>query len=282
MNQLEETDYNLELTLLGGQSFTWDKKENFYIGTYKETLIVIEKKDTQIFWQTYPEKDNLELLSDYLNIKNEVNTEFISKDEHIMNAVNSNPGLRILRQDYETTLLNFILSSHKSVKGVRKLVKDISNKYGKQLVSPQGVAFSFPSAEIIANLSEKELRDIGAGFRAPYLKAAAAKLVKDRDSMNLENMKTIEVKKYLTSFVGIGDKIADCILVFGLGRYNITPLDIWAKRVLVSFYKLDPRMSYQEMSNWYSSYFGKETAIAGQFLFEYIRNQPIEKQTLIS
>lgn len=276
MNRLDLQNYNLELTLIGGQSFTWDKVENKYIGTYKDNLIIIEPKDNHIYWEILPNND-INILIDYLNINLDYESivNIIKKDEFIINAIEQNNGIRILKQDFQTVLMNFILSSHKSVKGVRKLVKDISKKYGKKLESIYGTFYSFPSAEVISKLTEKELREIGAGFRAPYLKEAAEKLVNDKDFIrNIEPKTTDEVKQYLLSFKGIGEKIADCILVFGLNRFDVTPLDIWGKRVLVQFYNLNPKLKYSEMSEWYSNYFGENTAIAGQFLFEYIRNLP--------
>ncbi len=277
MNKLDIANYNLELTLLGGQSFSWEKIEDTYLGTFLDNLIILFLENNELLWQTYPKKDNLNLVRNYLNIdfKYEDALQSIQKDDYIKAAVKDSNGVRILKQDFETVLLNFILSSHKSVKGVRKLVKDISKKYGKPFETEFGKVFSFPSAEVIAILSEKDLRDIGAGFRAPYLKLAAEKLVRDRNLIKELKVKTTgEIKDYLISFKGIGDKIADCILVFGLNRMDITPLDVWGKRILTDFYNLDSKLSYQQMSTWYSDYFGKHTAIAGQILFEYIRNLP--------
>ncbi|MFS8130645.1 MAG: DNA-3-methyladenine glycosylase family protein [Candidatus Dojkabacteria bacterium] len=277
MNSMDLQNYNLEQTLLGGQSFTWEKTDENYIGTYKNSQIVLNYKNNILKWQTFPKEDDLELITSYLNIDSvyESIIKEILKDEHIINAVKSNSGVRILNQDFETVLMNFILSSHKSVKGVRKLVKDISKEYGVQIKSVYGISYSFPTAKVISNLTEKDLRDIGAGFRAPYLKAASEKLVKDKLFIeNLYNLTTEEVKEYLMSFKGIGEKIADCILVFGLKKTDITPLDIWGKRVLTDFYNIDQKTSYKAMSKWYSEYFGKNTAIAGQMLFEYIRKLP--------
>ncbi|MEO6728599.1 MAG: DNA glycosylase [Candidatus Dojkabacteria bacterium] len=281
MNKLDIENYNLELTLLGGQSFTWNKVNEIYLGTHRDCAIAIKEENNSILWQTYPVNNNNELIEEYLNIYFDYNASLkeILKDKHIIAASKQNNGVRLLNQDFETVLMNFILSSHKSVKGVRKLVKDISKKYGNSIKSEYGESYTFPSAKAIALLSENDLRDIGAGFRAPYLKAAAEKLVTDKKLIkDLGNKTTSELKEYLTSFKGIGNKIADCILVFGLGRLDITPLDIWAKRVLIEFYALSPKLNYLEMSTWYTNYFGKNTAIAGQILFEYIRNLPKPKQ----
>lgn len=281
MNRLDITNYNLEATLLGGQSFTWEKTKDVYLGTHRKNAIALKQENSQIFWQTYPENNNEELVKDYLNLNLNYDDviNLILKDDYIKSAVSTNTGVRILNQDFETVLMNFILSSHKSVKGVRKLVRDISKKYGKLICTEYGDIYSFPSPDVISKLSEKELREIGAGFRAPYLKAASEKLVKEKQHIEgLLSKGTRDLKEYLITFKGIGDKIADCILVFGLRRLDVTPLDIWGKRVLIEFYNVDPKLDYLSMSKWYTKYFGEHTAIAGQILFEYIRNLPKDKK----
>jgi N-glycosylase/DNA lyase len=81
-----------------------------------------------------------------------------------------------------------------------------------------------------------------------------------------------DARQFLLSFNGIGNKIADCILIFSLGFYEITPIDIWAQRILTEYYNLDEGLKYEKMRNYFSQYFKENTAWAGQFLFEYIRN----------
>ncbi|MEP7104182.1 MAG: DNA glycosylase [Candidatus Dojkabacteria bacterium] len=279
MNKLELQNYNLQLTLLGGQSFSWTLENGYYIGTLKDSVIVLKPEGKDILWQSYPKKNDRQIVEDYLNISPtyDQNIKAISKDKFIKDAIEKYSGLRILKQDYGTVLLNFILTSHKSIKAVRKLVKDLSRKYGQEIKSDYGVHYLFPRAEIIAKLSEKELKDIGAGFRAKYLKSAAEKILNDKDNVNLKKMSLKEAKEYLINFNGIGDKISDCVLVFGLGFQEVTPLDIWAKRVLTDFYNVNPKSSYYEMQEWFFGYFEGNVALAGQFLFEYIRNLPKHK-----
>src|SRR5690606_5838989 len=104
-----------------------------------------------------------------------------------------------------------------------------------------------------------------------YFKTALKRLINDKD-LNLELKSEEETRNYLTSFQGIGEKIADCIMAFSLEFKNVTALDVWGKRVLTEFYNIDPKLKYSEMRNWYQNYFGDNTALAGQYLFEYIRN----------
>ncbi len=84
-------------------------------------------------------------------------------------------------------------------------------------------------------------------------------------------MSETDARKTLLGINGVGEKIADCVLVFGLGFDNVTPLDVWSKRVFTRFYKLNPKMKYEDMRFWASNYFEGYAGWAGQFLYEYIR-----------
>jgi N-glycosylase/DNA lyase len=278
MNKLELHNYNLPATLLGGQAFNWNIVENSYYGFTQSHIIKIIPKEGYILWQTYPNKDDINMIISYMNldIKYEDKLEIIkTKDSHISNAIEKYNGLRILNQPFEQTLLSFILSSHKSVKGVRKAVKDFTNAYGRDdLVD--GIKFNlFPKVEDIQHLSEEDYRKIGFGFRSRYFKEAVNKLLYlESDTLQELKLNEYNARNYLITYTGIGEKIADCIMTFSMEFSTITPLDVWGKRVLTDLYNIDPTLKYSQMREWYKNYFGEHTAIAGQYLFEYIRNAP--------
>ncbi len=144
--------------------------------------------------------------------------------------------------------------------------------YGATIHTPYGDFKTFPTAEALSTASEEDLRKLGCGFRARYLLLAAQKLASERDVYK-KFLKRQEWEEYLIQFVGVGEKIRDCVLVFGLGFKDITPLDIWGKRVLVQYYGVDPKLSYNEMRIKFTEMFGEGTAIIGQYLFEYIRDE---------
>lgn len=272
MNFMKIENYNLEITLLGGQAFNWDFINDSYYGFFKDRIVQIKPELNGFYWQTYPKKNDIEFLNHYLNLK----TNYLAKlkklggkDKYIKSAVQRYPGLRILNQEFEQTLLSFILSSNKSVKGVRKAVRNLTQAYGEE-ISVNNISFHlFPSVKELLKLQESDFRKLGFGFRAKYFKEALNRLSEDGA---LKFRDEDAVRKYLISFIGIGDKVADCIMVFSLGFQNVTPLDVWGKKVLTDFYKVNPKLSYSEMRKWYQNYFGENTALAGQFLFEYIRS----------
>ncbi len=271
MNLLDIPDKNLKTTLLGGQAFNWDLIGDSFYGFFKDFVIKISIIDGKYYWQTFPEPNRLDLIEEYFDL----NTDYfglkslINKDVHIVNALNHVQDVRILNQDFEQTLLSFILTSHKNIKAVRKLVRDLSKYFGNS-IKVDGITFyTFPSAVKISNSSEQKLRELGAGFRSRYLLEASLKLTSELPKF--QDLSENEIRAFLTSFKGVGDKIADCVMVFSLKQRGVTPLDIWAKRVLVDLYGVDSKMNYERMRGWYKDYFGDYTAFAGQYLFEYYR-----------
>lgn len=274
MNYLELPNYNLNKTLLGGQAFNWDYINGSYYGFTVDKLIKITPYKNGILWQTYPDKNNYKYISNLLNIDIdfELIIQSIQKDENIKRAIQYVENVRILKQDFDQTLMSFILTSHKSIKAVRKIVRDLSKTYGIAIEVDNMIFYTFPSPNVIANLTEDQLRSLGVGFRAKYLLRAAKAINNGTIGPWLGDYTEEEARNKLLELNGVGDKIADCILTFALGFYTVTPIDIWALRVLHDLYNVDPKSNYKTLRKWYTDYFNQHTAWAGQFLFEYLRD----------
>jgi N-glycosylase/DNA lyase len=274
MNFQEVNNYNLKITLLGGQAFNWDFIEGNYYGFFNNKLVQIKWGENGFFWQTYPKKDDFEFLNKYLNLDSsyEIKIENLKKKDLIINkAISRFDGLHVLNQDFEQTLLSFILSSNKSVKGVRRAVRNLSEKYGESIDINNLKFYLFPTINRLSELSENDFKSLGFGYRAKYFVNAVDKL---KTNFALPEDE-IETRTFLTSFIGIGDKVADCIMAFSLGFNNVTPLDVWGMRVLKDYYRVDSKLSYKSMREWYQDYFQENTSLAGQFLFEDIRSAKI-------
>ena len=279
MNKLLLPDYDLNMTLLSGQSFSWDFEDDFYWGFTKDKGIKL-KMDVEtchgksLLWQTYPEKDNIDFLKTYLRLK--VNypkiIKKIQKDNYIKSAIKKYPDLRLLKQDFEETLLSFLVSANNNIKSIRKIIRSMNRKFGKTVNIDGRKIFLFPKTEVIAEAKLEDLLECKLGFRAKYLKGAAKYLIENGLSKKIGQMSETQARSTLLGIKGVGEKIADCVLVFGLGFDNVTPLDVWGKRAFTKFYKLNPKMKYDKMRNWISNYFEGYAGWAGQFLYEYVRS----------
>jgi N-glycosylase/DNA lyase len=274
MNKIKINQFNLRDTLLGGQSFSWDQIGDYFYGFTQNELIKLKQDQNSIYWQTYPEKDNFDLVKNYLRIDFDYENMLtrIKKDEHINKAIKAYPDLRILKQNFDQTLLSFIMSPVKNINSIRKSIRLLNQKFGK-VIKVDGTEFHlFPSTKTLSEAPLNILLETKIGFRAKNLRASAKKLIEFSASNNLKDLNSDAAHKTLKSFPGVGDKVADCVMIFSLGFDNITPLDVWGKRVLIDFYKLNPKMKYAEMKAWLGEYFQGYAGWAGQFLFEYIRN----------
>ena len=279
MNKLYLSHYDLNMTLLGGQSFAWDFEDGCYFGFTRNKAIKL-KMDVEtchskslLYWQTYPEKDDFNFLKKYLRLDVDYPTimKKIQKDNHIKSAIKTYPNLRLLKQDFEETLLSFLVSANNNIRSIRKIIRSMNRKFGKSLNVDGKKIFLFPKAEVIAEAKLEDLLDCKLGFRAKYLTGAAKYVLKNDLSKKIEKMSETNARNTLLKINGVGEKIADCVLVFGLGFDNVTPLDVWGKRAFIRFYKLNPKMKYDDMRDWISDYFEGYSAWAGQFLYEYIR-----------
>ena len=148
----------------------------------------------------------------------------------------------------------------------------MNRKFGKAIKINGRKIFLFPKTEVIADAKLEDLLECKLGFRAKYLKGAAKHLIEKDFPKKIGKMAETDARNSLLEINGVGEKIADCVLVFGLGFDNVTPLDVWEKRAFTKFYKLNPKMKYEEMQMWAGNYFEGYAGWAGQFLYEYVRN----------
>ena len=274
MNKINLPDYNLEMTLLGGQAFNFDFDGEYFWGFTRNKVIQLKNGNGNLQWQTYPENGDINFLKKYLRLGIDYKNilKKIQKDKYIKSAVKKYPDIRLLNQDFEQTFLSFILSTNNNIKSIRRLIRSLCEKYGERVQVNGRKIFLFPEAERIADAKLEDLLECKLGFRAKYLKSATKYIIQTNLTKKIKSMKEDEARTALTGIKGIGEKIADCVLVFSLGFDNVTPLDIWAKRALVKFYKLNPKMKYKDMRRWTAHYFEGYAGWAGQYLYEYIRN----------
>lgn len=258
-------DLDLEQTLDCGQSFRWKKQND---GSFKgvaynksvsmnmqgDTLYIdnATEEDFEKIWKNY-----LDLDLDYGKIRKD-----ISKIHPVLkDAAKYAPGIRILQQEPYEALCTFIISQNNNIKRIKGIVERLCESFGEQL--PDG-EYTFPKAEVIAQLTEEDLSPLRAGFRNKYIIDGAKKVASGE--VNLEICKTLpyeEARAELMKIKGVGVKVADCTLLFGMHRIEAFPVDVWMRRAME---KLFPDMTAED--------FGKYAGIAQQYIFHYSRMNP--------
>ncbi len=270
-------DFNLDNIFECGQCFRWKKEiDGSYIGVVGSralkimqndnvvTLFDTTKADFDSFWFNY-----FDFNTDYSRIK-----LTLSNDPILKNATEFGKGIRILNQDLWECVVSFIISQSNNIARIKKIINSLCELYGDEISYMGNTYYSFPTPEKINSLGIEELSEIKAGFRDKYINSAAQFFC---DSFNTEYFKDLDyqdAKKELMKINGIGNKVADCILLFSLAKRNSFPVDVWIKRVIEHFY-FDEAQSIETIQQFSNNKFGELGGYAQQYLFYYARELKI-------
>ncbi len=207
----------------------------------------------------------------------------ISKDPLVSFLVKRYSGLRLIRQEPEQCIFSFVCATNTNIPMIRRMLFNLTKKLG-QAVDVDGMTFfAFPSALKISKCSASDLRSCGLGYRVKAVKAVANHIV--NGSLDFDQLKKSsyeEAKRHLLEVYGIGNKIADCVLLFSLEKLNAFPIDVWIARAMAANYpwlggsesaaKLSERQ-YAVLSQEVRNYFGRYAGYAQQYLYYHTRQQ---------
>lgn len=271
-------DYDLAATLASGQAFRWKFRNDAWESVIDSRWVRLHESKNKIIAETALPVSDWNWLTNYLQL--DVNLpEVISifpDDEPMRAAVKSCHGLRLLRQNPWECLASFILSSTKQIVQIQQIVGLLCERFGEKVSVPAGhePAFAFPNFAAIAALREKDLRDCKMGFRAPYLLGTAQMLVnKEVVLENLHRCSVDEARSELLKFPGVGNKIADCVLLFAFDFPTAFPVDVWVMKALRELYFPKRRVKLKRLQKFSKTHFGPNAGYAQQYLFHYMRTR---------
>jgi N-glycosylase/DNA lyase len=233
-------------------------------------------------YSSFPESDSWE--RDLFRLDDDSNDilSSLSKDPTIDLMIKKYPGLRLLRQDSEQCLFSFLCSSNTNIPMIRRMLYNLSRKFGKRVICDGREFFTFPSAASLGRATMAELRSCGLGYRAKAVKHAAESIVKhELDLHELRKVGYREAKNALLQVYGIGNKIADCVLLFSLDKLDAFPIDVWISRALSMHYQnmcgigIKEKLTasqYETTSSAVRAHFGRYAGYAQQYLYYDIRN----------
>jgi N-glycosylase/DNA lyase len=211
----------------------------------------------------------------------------INKDSHIVKALKEYWGLRLIKQDPWECLISYICATFKNIPAIKHMLNNITYKFGEKTTLDGFDFYTFPKRETLATATQQDLMECGLGYRAKYVLAASKRISEtDFEFEVLKRMPYSEAKKILMGFPGVGAKVADCVLLFSLGKTEAFPVDVWVKRVILNHYadkfqsdlikKLFVRESlsngdYERLNSFGRSYFGDYAGYAQEYLYHYER-----------
>jgi len=270
---LHVSDFNLRHTLECGQAFRWKREEKGYVGVVKGSLWKVSQEEETLSVESDPLVSEAEVVR-YFSLSSDLRETLspLRKDPILESPLNEFWGLRILDQDPWECLISYIFSIFNNVKRISLLVESLSERFGKKVGSNKVLRYTFPSAKTLAFLTKDQLQSIHPGFRDRYLLETAKIIAQKRwDWEALRKMETAEAKKCLLTLPGVGEKVADCILLFSLGKTDAFPIDLWIERSLRKLYFHGRRKTLRKMQRFAHQRFGKAAGYAQEYLYAYAR-----------
>jgi len=251
-----------------GQAFRWEKRGGYYAGIIGNAAAKVSFNGKKLSVETSSPVDK-KRIADYFGLGEDLPAIYkkVGKDPNLRIAIKRFRGLRILNQDHWECLASFILSSYTNIPRIKKMIAVLSERYGKKLVLGEMEVYSFPSAKKLAEAGLESLEEAGLGFRAAYIKDTAQKIASKKFDLDaLEDLNYGEAKKRLVSLRGVGEKVADCVLLFAFKKYEAFPVDVWIKRGMENLYFNGRSMPPKKISEFARARFGPYAGYAQDYL----------------
>ena len=259
----EAEEFDLAATLECGQCFRWNRQEDgSYLGVVQSKVLNIKKAENGILLKNVSQQEFKTFWAHYFDLDlnySHIRSEISKIDKNLKEACDFAPGIRILKQDPWETLCSFIISQNNNIPRIKGIIENMCLRFGAHLFEN---FYSFPSADVISKLSLSDLSYLKCGFRDKYILDAAKKV--SSGEINLESLSKItieEARAKLMGIHGVGPKVAECVLLYGVHRLEAFPADVWIKRAMKNIF---PQYSCND--------FGKFAGIAQQYIYHYVRN----------
>ncbi|MDH5659105.1 MAG: DNA repair protein [Nitrosopumilus sp.] len=265
---------DVENSINSGQVFLWKKNYQYWYGINGQDVLKVDDLGNIKSYQNN-KTDFFRKRDDMMEIVRSISIDDITK-----NAVEKYLGLRLLDQDPFQCLISFIVSSNSNIQKIKNNLEKISKKFGTKVRFENQEFFLFPKPEKLAKASISEITDCGVGYRAKFIKEAASMIfLKKIDFEYLQKCDYHDAKENICLVAGVGNKVADCVLLFSLNKLEAFPLDRWMIRVLEKYYsdqfqittKTITDKQYDILHEKIINHYGQYAGYAQQFLFKMER-----------
>lgn len=263
-----------------GQCFRWEAQpDGSYIGVIKQGVMKVSKNENSVVFEGLLEGNINSIVYDYFDLDTnykEIKEKLSKIDSNMKESIEFGYGIRILRQDLWEMIISYIISANNNIPRIKRIINCISENVGKKVSWNDVDYYLFPTIDELAQLSISDLRKMGTGFRDKRIYNTTQMILKKEVDLEILNkMKDTErIRNNLLKLDGVGEKVADCILLFALKRFDSFPVDVWVRRVMNTLYihsDDETKVSKQQIKDTAYNLFGNIEGIAQQYLFYWAR-----------
>ncbi|WP_255149347.1 DNA-3-methyladenine glycosylase family protein [Halorarius halobius] len=287
--------FDLQATIESGQTYLWERADGRMFedddvrggGAWYETVLPASftpsndpevlrarQTDAAVEWHAST-SDAPDLLTGLLRLDDDLDAIRAATPDLPMveRAYDAYHGMRLVRDPPFPCLISFICSAQMRVERIHGMQTRLAREYGTPVSFDGRTYHAFPTPEQLAKATEADLRDLSLGYRAPYVQRTAEMVATGETTPEAaREMAYEDAREHLTQFVGVGDKVADCVCLFSLGFLEAVPLDTWIRTAIADYYPECDRGSYAETSRAIRERFGGEYAgYAQTYVFLYLR-----------
>lgn len=264
-----------------GQCFRWNKqKDGSYIGVISSGVLKVSKLNDSIYFEGMLNGNINSIVYEYFDLGTDYNVfkNRLSKvDDNMKKSIEFGKGIRILNQNLWETIISFIISANNNIPRIKGIIERISAKVGKRVEWNGEEYFLFPTIDELASLSVADLRALGTGFRDKRIFKTTQLILSGEVNLSaLEKMNDTDlIRDELLKLDGVGEKVADCIMLFALKRFDSFPIDVWVRRVMNTLYihnEDETKVSKKDIKLAANNLFGDIGGIAQQYLFYWARS----------
>ncbi|MFW6321693.1 MAG: DNA-3-methyladenine glycosylase family protein [Halohasta sp.] len=287
--------FDLQSTVESGQSYLWDRPDGeMYTTTaahggsaWYETVVPpipgvaderavvrVRQRDGELEWESMT--DAVPILTHLLRLDDDLSAiRAETPDEPLLNrAFEAYRGMRLVRDPVFPCLISFICSAQMRVSRIYGMQRRLAREYGDEIAFDGRTYHAFPTPDQLAERTEDELRELSLGYRAPYVQRTAELVATGEvDPHAAAELAYEDAREHLTQFVGVGNKVADCVLLFSLDFPEAVPLDTWIQTAIADYYPDCEQGGYVSTSRAIRERFGGRYAgYAQTYVFHYLRN----------
>ena len=272
--------FNIKHIFECGQCFRWNLQEDgSYTGVFKNNVLNVKQEENTVTLSGICEGNIQDVCEEYFDLKTDYNQikEKLSKiDEYLKNSITYGEGIRILNQELWETIISFIISANNNIPRIKGIIERMSTQYGNKIIFKNKEYYTFPSIEQLSKASVEDLRKLGLGFRDKRIYETTK--IFNKKKITLDELKdennTEKLREKLLLLPGVGPKVADCIMLFALHKYDVFPVDVWVRRVMNELYiknEDETKVSNKEIQKIAKEKYDVLAGLAQQYLFYWKR-----------